>query len=188
MEGRVFTAFRSRLDNLARIDQCTTPYIWPLASVLVVVALAKTGVISHDFNAKYVPVAATEFIKKEKIQGNVFNNDEFGDYMIYAAWPKYKVFIDGRTDMYGADRVKEYITVSQAQGGWESILEKYNMTWVFHDPNSVLSKVLLERQEWKLVYSDNVANIFLKTVPGHDEIINKYISTKPFTKESNYTN
>ncbi|MGH7794011.1 MAG: hypothetical protein ACREQ2_03790 [Candidatus Binatia bacterium] len=188
MEGRVFAAFRSRLDNLARIDQYTTPYIWPLASVLVAVALAKTGVISHDFNAKYVPVAATEFIKKEKIQGNMFNNDEFGDYIIYAAWPKYKVFIDGRTDMYGAVRVKEYIKVSLAQGGWESILEKYNITWVFHDPNSVLSKLLLERQEWKLVYSDNVANIFLKTVPEHDEIINRYISTKPFTKESSYTN
>ena len=57
--------------------------------------------IRHNFKAKYVPLDAVEFIKKkEKVMGNMFNNDEFGDYIIYSAWPKYKAFIDGRTDMY----------------------------------------------------------------------------------------
>ena len=47
----------------------------------------------------------------------MFNNDEFGDYIIYSAWPKYKAFIDGRTDMYGAAHVKKYLKISQAEDG-----------------------------------------------------------------------
>ena len=99
---------------------------------------------------------------------------------------KYKVFIDGRTDMYGASRVSEYIKISQAEASWESIVEKYKITWILHDPNSTLSKVLLERNDWKLIYSDNVANIFVKTVPEYDDIIDKYRTTQPFTKENSF--
>jgi len=51
-----------------------------------------------------------------------------------------------------------------------------------------LSKVLLERKDWKLIYSDNIANIFVKVLPEYDEIIRKYRAVKPFTKENNYTN
>jgi len=186
--GRFVTFVKKRLDNIAKIDQSTIPYFWPSIGVLIVVTLTTTGLLRYNFDAKYEPVRAVEFIKRENIKGNMFNNDEFGDYIIYAGWPQFKVFIDGRTDMYGASRVKEYIRISQADAGWESLLDKYKITWIVHDPNSALSKVLLERNDWKLVYSDDVANIFVKVVPEYYELINKYRTTKPFRKENSYAN
>jgi hypothetical protein len=48
--------------------------------------------------------------------------------------------------------------------------------------------VLLERKDWKLIYSDQIANIFVKAVPEYNEIIKKYGATKPFTMENSYTN
>jgi len=90
--------------------------------------------------------------------------------------------------MYGANRVKEYIKISQADAGWESLVEKYEITWVVHDSRSALSKVLLEKSDWKLIYSDRVANIFVKALPENGEIINKYYKTKPVTKENDYAN
>jgi hypothetical protein len=30
--------------------------------------------------------------------------------------------------MYGAARVKEYLKIAQAETGWESVAEKYNIT------------------------------------------------------------
>ena len=188
LDGHFIAAVKRRLDNLIHIDQSTIRFLWPVVGVLLVTTLALNGMLGHSFNAKYVPVAAVEFINKENLAGDMFNNDEFGDYIIYAAWPRYKVFIDGRTDMYGAARVKEYLKVSLAEPGWEGILDKYHMTWVLHDPNSMLSKLLLERKDWKLVYADPIANIFVKTIPQYDEIIKKYGATKPVMKESNYTN
>lgn len=113
----------------------------------------------------------------------MFNNDEFGDYIIYSAWPKYKAFIDGRTDMYGAAHVKKYLKISQAETGWESVAEEYNITRVLHDPNSVLSKVLMEKKERKLIYSNNIANVFVNALPEYEEIIQKYPTVKPFKKE-----
>jgi hypothetical protein len=188
LDGRLVAFVKQRLDNLGKIDRSTNRLLWPIVGVLIVIALAAGGVARYDFNAKYVPKAAVEFIKNEDIKGNMFNNDEFGDYIIYAAWPAYKVFIDGRTDMYGAAHVKEYLKVAQAEAGWQSILEKYQITWVLHDPNSVLSKLLLEKNDWKLVYSDRVSNIFVKVLPEYREIINKYGTTQPFTEEITYTN
>jgi hypothetical protein len=46
----------------------------------------------------------------------------------------------------------------------------------------------MERKESKLIYSDNIANVFVKAVPEYDEIIKKYGATKPFTLENSYTN
>ena len=64
------------------------------------------------------------------------NNDELGDYIIYSAFPAYKVFIDGRLDMYGAERMREYYTVIEFRHGWEDIMKKYNIQWIFYDNKS----------------------------------------------------
>jgi hypothetical protein len=164
------------------------PYVWPAVGTVVVIALAAAGLLKYDFDPKNEPVKAVEFIKHENIKGNMFNNDEFGDYVIYAAWPRYKVFIDGRTDMYGARLVKEYIKISQAEAGWENSLKKYHVTWIMHDPNAPLSKLLLQRNDWKLIYSDQVANIFVQAIPENEPIIAKHPAVKPFAKENSYAN
>jgi hypothetical protein len=172
-----------RLDNLENIDRATVSYFWPLVGTLLVTVLGFSGLIQHRFDPQDVPVRALEFVKRERLDGNMFNNDEFGDYIIYAGWPRYKVFIDGRTDMYGASRVKEYIKVTQAQPGWEKVLEKYQVRWIFHDPGSPLSKLLLERRDWKLIYSDKVASIFVQDTRENNFLTNKFRGTRPVTNE-----
>ena len=183
LDGRLVALLKRRMENLAAVDQSTVRFLWPAIGLAAALALAATGMINHDFDSKYVPTKAVAFIKQEAITGNMFNNDEFGDYIIYAAWPRYRVFIDGRTDMYGAARVKEYLTLSLAQEGWESLMEKYQFTWVFHEPASTISKILLERTDWTLVYSDKVANIFVKSLPQHEHLIAKYRATRPYRKK-----
>ena len=90
--------------------------------------------------------------------------------------------------MYGTPRVKEYIQVTQANSGWEDVLEKYNAMWVMHDPNSVLSKLLVQRDEWKLVYSDKVANVFVRATPEYRDLIDKYALVRPIAEENSYPN
>ena len=130
------------------------------------------------FNEKTKPVAAVEFLKKENIQGNMFDNDEFGDYIIYAAWPEYRVFFDGRSDMYGVDIMKEYFKVARVKPGWDEVLQKYNITWIIYNANSALSLFLIERDDWKLIYADKVANIFVKDIPENQYLIEKYPDVK----------
>ena len=93
-------------------------------SVVLVAVLATGNIIRYEFNAKTKPVAAVEFLKNEHIKGNMFDNDEFGDYIIYEAWPEYKVFVDGRSDMYGVDIMKEYLKVVSIKPGWDEVFKK----------------------------------------------------------------
>ena len=122
---------------------------------------------------------AVEFLKKEHLNGNMFNNDEFGDYIIYSAYRQYKVFIDGRLDMYGPARSKEYSEVILHRPGWEKILKKYDIKWIIFNAESIFSTFLLANSEWRLIYSDKVANIFVKNIPENQYLISKYGSVRP---------
>lgn len=188
VEGRFSESLKRRMEKLDAVDQSTVRFLWPAISLAAVLALVAAGYLKHDFDSNYVPTKAVAFIKQENITGNMFNNDEFGDYIIYAAWPTYRVFIDGRTDMYGASRVKDYLTLALAREGWEQLMEKYQLTWAFQEPNSPLSKILLQRTDWKLIYSDNVANILVKSLPQYDHLIVKYGTTRPYHEKNGYTN
>jgi len=55
-----------------------------------------------------MPVAAFEFIREAKLQGNVLNHYGFGGFLISVG---IKTFIDGRAELYGGDFVKRYVDI-----------------------------------------------------------------------------
>jgi hypothetical protein len=177
-DGKIVDFINRRSISISETDASAKGYVWPILSIALVIVLAASGKIDYKFNAETEPVAAVEFLKKENIQGNMFNNDEFGDYIIYAAWPEYKVFFDGRSDMYGVERLKEYIKVANVKPGWDEVLNKYKISWIIYNSNSSLSLLLMERDDWKLVYADTVANIFVKDIPEYQYLIKKYPDVK----------
>ena len=54
------------------------------------------------------PSRASEFVERQNLKGNLFTSDLWGGYLIYRNPRRYKVFFDGRSDMYGESFVKEY--------------------------------------------------------------------------------
>jgi hypothetical protein len=182
-KGRFKEFLQKRSTNIALIDASARGYVWPVAAVLIVVFFVATGRIEYRFNAEIHPVAAVDFLKKVHLKGNMFNNDEFGDYIIYSAYPQYKVFFDGRSDMYGSERMKEYYKVIRFESGWEKIIEKHSINWIIFDADSVLSRFLMERKDWRLIYADKVANIFVRNVPENQDLIDRYGNVKPVIVE-----
>jgi hypothetical protein len=104
----------------------------------------------------------------------VFNDDEFGDYMIYAAWPTYRVFMDGRSDMYGEKFGRDYLRIANVAPGWKQTLKKYNVSWVIFNTDSALIAALEDQPDWQSVYSDPVATIFVKNEPKPLELLAKH--------------
>lgn len=170
--------WRKRTENIAIIDASTKGCFWPAAAVLIIVIAAMSGKIHHTFDKKVKPVDAVEFLKREHINGKMFNDDEFGDYVIYATWPNYKVFFDGRSDMYGTAMIKEYFKIINFKPEWEELLDKYNITWIFYGTDSTLIRYLQHRPDWCLIYSDTVGSIFVKNIPVYGHIIEKYKQTR----------
>jgi hypothetical protein len=178
-EGTLIRFLKARSENITAIDKSLRGGVWPVIAIVSVYILATNGYIQYGFDESKMPVAAVEFLKKEHLKGNMFSNDEFGDYMIYAAWPEYKVFIDGRSDMYGRTWGSQYLKVVRVQPDWEKVIEKNNIAWVLGSTNSSLSSILLEKKSWHLVYADTVANIFVKKTPENHFLINRYPDVKP---------
>lgn len=167
-----------RSEKIEKIDMLSRGHIWAIITVSLIILFAIEGRIEFQFDRNMKPVDAVEFLKKEQIKGNMFNNDEFGDYIIYAAWPQYRVFFDGRSDMYGSERMKEYFKVARVEPGWDEVLNKYNINFIVFNANSSLSLFLMERDDWKLIYADKIANIFVKNTPDNRYLIEKYPDVK----------
>jgi hypothetical protein len=166
--------YRRRNANLSSIDTKLRGYLWPNLALLSIIGLAWTGHLRYEFDDKVHPVAAVDFLQREPISGNMFNNDEFGDYLIFRAWPKYRVFIDGRSDMYRGAYINPYIKAANALPGWRHVLEQFKIDWVFFNTNSPIIAALSEQSDWHPIYTDKIATIFVKNNAANHSLMIKY--------------
>ena len=173
-EARWSRLLRERSLVYERIEVSAKGFIIPLLVLGVITALS-TGNIPIRFPKKIAPTTAVDFLRSNPLQGNMFNNDEIGDYVIYWLYPNYKVFMDGRSDMYGESILKEYSKVIAIEPGWKDVLNKYDINYIFYYTNSVLVRHLLTDEGWRRIYVDNVASIFLRNTPGNAESIVRYL-------------
>lgn len=133
------------------------------------------GVSQENF-----PTKAVDFLLSERFPKRMFNDFNCGSYLIGRAFPQRRVFIDGRTELYGNDFLREYKKGTSAdKHAREAFIHKYQfdgflltMTMSNFDKDLVL--FLLESSEWKLVFFDESAFIFLKDMPRHQNLIGKY--------------
>ena len=172
----LFRFYQARREIFADLDVQLNGKVWPAVSVCVVFGLTLGGTLRATFNAKIFPVAAVEFLKRERVSGNMFNNDEFGDYLIFSAWPEYKVFTDGRSDMYGEKHGRPYLRVAGVQPGWKEILLRYDISWIFFQTQTALTEALIDQPGWHPIYSDKLATIFVRADAEHRSLISKYSS------------
>jgi hypothetical protein len=172
-EGRGSRLLQKRSSAYGKIDASAKGYAIPLIALAVFTCIA-TGKIPVRFPEKTASKAAIDFLRANPVRGNMFNNDEIGDYVIYWLYPRYKVFMDGRSDMYGEPIIKEYYKVVHIEPGWKDILGKYDINYIIFYTDSVLVRHLSTDSGWRGIYSDNVASIFLRNIPENAEAIARY--------------
>ena len=163
LEGR----FRRHLWIYAAIGACTL-------ITLNGGRLGKAQIMAYKHDKAKFPVDAVDFALSNQITGNMFNNDRWVGYIIYRSYPEYKVFQDGRSDMYGVFLLEEYMKVAGAHLDYEDVVDKYGVTWVIFNANSPICQILAASGKWKLVYADTTANILLKDIPENGALIEKY--------------
>lgn len=126
------------------------------------------------------PKAAVDFILENDLPGNLLNDFNSGAYLIGRAFPKRKVFIDGRTEFYGPDFFKKYLDALKGDIiVFSDIVQKYQISGVFISmarENSLPPLVghLYKNLQWQLVYFDDSGIIFLKDLPENRELIKKH--------------
>jgi hypothetical protein len=173
-KSRFVDVFQRKSNDMCLMDASASGYLWLVVGILIVTLAVAANRIEYQFDESRKPVEAVNFLKKVSLRGNMFNDDEFGDYIIYSAYPQYKVFIDSRVDMYGVDHFKDYLTMVYFEPGWEKVIEKYKINWMILSSDSILSRYLNERKDWKTIYSDKVANILVRNTSENQDMLKDY--------------
>jgi hypothetical protein len=106
----------------------------------------------------------------------MFNIYEWGGYLIWNLWPEYKVFVDGRADVYGKDLVNDYLRVYHQQPGWRETLKRYGVEWLMLKPGKPPATALGDEGEYVSVYKDGTAELFARKDGPNQRIIDLAIT------------
>jgi len=125
------------------------------------------------------PEKAVDFILANGVPKSMLNDFNSGSYLIGRGYPQRKVFIDGRTEVYGAAFFNDYQkTMDGDISLFEKTVEKYDisavlLTTISSYIPSIVSHIYKSPQ-WKLVFFDELAVVFLKDAPANQPLITRY--------------
>jgi len=114
---------------------------------------------TYQFNSEVFPVHAANWLEENPVEGNMFNEFNWGGYLLYRSWPRDLVFVDSQSDFYGEPLLRDYETILLTRGSWRDLLHHYHIDWVIVSPQTPLAIQLKRDNQWMTVYQDPVAII-----------------------------
>jgi len=151
-----------------------------LTAVLASVKLAGLAGNQQASEAKHFPQKAVAFLQAGDYPRGVFVYYDWGGYAVWKLYPEYRVFVDGRADLYGDDLLGQFKTAMLLRTGWQKVLDSWNVEAVLLPPSSALAQGLLLDRSWRAIFSDSEAIILVR---GRQTAENAALSTKSMPKE-----
>ncbi|MBZ0271980.1 hypothetical protein K8I61_08080 [bacterium] len=149
-----------------RVPRVAAAAPWLIAGAAVAgglfLVIAREGFRIHlDIHA--LPVRATEFVNRHRLNGEMYNDYNFGGYLLWKTDPPLKVFVDGRLEVYArGGKLDDYLRVSHGAPGWENVLDRYGVDWAIVRADRPIARMLDDSPAWEMVYFDYNAAIFLR--------------------------
>ena len=112
------------------------------------------------------PVTEVDYLLEHKLPQPVLNDYLSGGYLIWAAYPDYKVFIDSRGGPYINSSYWYSFVVEDAKSPKDvrAVLDRYPAKTIFINQGQTKTlDTLLSLPEWQLVYFGKTAVIFVHT-------------------------
>jgi len=131
------------------------------ALLLVVSAALLRGGVGHQRDA-ITPAAALAAVDAQHVKGPVFNDYDFGGYLIFRG---FKPFIDGRY-FYGDAFTKRYVEATLAESDrLPQLLAEYGITWTLLPPSRPAVALLDHLPSWRRLYADDIAIVHVREGP-----------------------
>jgi hypothetical protein len=148
-------------------------YRWLLAgsaAACLVLALrpGSASAFQHgpDADPRFLPVGSMNFIEQNFPNARLFNQYEWGGYILYHLWPANRPFIDGREEMYPLPYLKDYVRIYSVRSGWQETLQRYGIDLVVVRSDSSLAGALQSSAGWRLAYQDGVSVVYARVNNG----------------------
>lgn len=118
--------------------------------------------LSVPLDFETYPVKEVEFIKINKIKGNILVNFGLGSYVSYKLYPQNLIFMDGRYEEvyydYMVPLLKQFFL---ANNNWDEVLVKFPPDCMIIENYYPIYNVLLNSSNWNLVYKGTAFGVFL---------------------------
>lgn len=149
----VSTSKAGPLSRLVRADRNLSARFHGTTGGLVVTAVAflvMTVAVSfgykedlRGFTASY-PRRIAEHLRNvsEFENPTIFATPDYGGYLVYQLWPRYRVYIDDRNQLIGEDRYKEYFGIISIRQHWRETLNSTGADYLILGENMLLTRLL----------------------------------------------
>jgi hypothetical protein len=132
----------------------------PLGMVLT--RVAKSASNQPLVNSQQFPAAAVDYLTSQELPQPIYNEYGWGGYLIWRLYPNYRVYIDGRADVYGDTFLEEFLMVHSGETRWQETLNRYGIRTVLVKPDAAIASLLRQDAGWQKVFEDSQAVIFVK--------------------------
>jgi hypothetical protein len=105
------------------------------------------------------PEAAVRYIELHHLEGPLLNELSWGGYLVWRL-PALPVALDGRTNVYGEDRILQFSNLWGGKPGWNSSPELRRSNLVLTPRVAAIASLLRTSSEFQNVYEDSQAVIF----------------------------
>ena len=120
------------------------------------------------------PVAAVKKLKESNVQGNIYNPDQFGGYLIWTFYPERRVLTDGRNELYRTF-IPEWQQAREDSRKWKALLRKYDIAIAVEEHRPPLRVIdartgrptempahlaYWPKNEWVMIGEDDAAMVF----------------------------
>lgn len=115
--------------------------------------------------SKQTPRGVTAFLRRHPPQGQIFNPQWWGDWLVWDGPPGLRVFMTTNAVHLAPHRYwKDYMGLSSGNTGWQNQVGKYNIeTFIIHKSDQVsMDTEVRNLKDWKLVFEDDLAVIVTK--------------------------
>lgn len=132
----------------------TAVVFWPTATVLE----------EHTDQGEF-PEQAVAYLKRKNLKGNVFNEYDWGGYLLWTRHPDNRVFVDGRADIYADKVIPDYLKIMAARKDSYAVFARYKADYVLLRRGRPFARALAGQKEWREIYSDGTAVLFARVSP-----------------------
>jgi hypothetical protein len=112
--------------------------------------------------AQHFPEAAAAFLQQKNPSGPMMNHYNWGGYFIWKLYPQYRVFMDGRADVYGDTFMTDFSDSYYLTDNWSKSLQIWGIRTVVLPPDAPLIIALRSNHEWEQLYADSQAVILTR--------------------------
>lgn len=161
---------------LARLDRisATTRYATVSALAIIAAGFGVYGVVKgvrfqQSAEEKIFPSRAVTYIAEHHLAPNLLNDYGYGGYLIWRLYPEYKVYVDGRADLYGDSFLKDYIDLHNGQTNPKPVIARDQIRTVILQRSSTLAGLfymMTGNNSWRLVYDDGNTVVFVPGTPN----------------------